>query len=122
MCVGVVARSIILYSLRSAAGTAEANASLPLRVFLFPFLPGNRAGCQEDNLFDYNLAALVHIIDRLSDYDNGGGQGNAKSLTCLRQSHSNPNNVEEREIAQQFLECNAKYCIFFEISSYSEYL
>lgn len=88
----------------------------------FPFLPGNRAGCQEDNLFDYNLAALVHIIDRLSDYDNGGGQGNAKSLTCLRQSHSNHNNVEEREIAQQFLECNAKYCIFFEISSYSEYL
>ena len=108
MCVGVIARSIILYSLRSAAGTAEASASLPLRVFLFPFLPGNRAGCQEDNLFDYNLAALVHIIDRLSDYDNGGGQGNAKCLTCLRQSHNNHNNGEEREIARKFLACNAR--------------
>lgn len=30
---------------------------------------------QENNLFEYNLAAFVHIIDRLSDYENGGGQG-----------------------------------------------
>ena len=71
----------------------------------FHFLPGNRAGCQEDNLFEYNLAAFVHIIDRLSDYDNGGGQGKVKRALCLRQSHTN---AEEREIARQFLEFNVR--------------
>eukprot|EP00913_Durusdinium_trenchii_P032957 g30853.t1 len=30
-------------------------------------------GVEENNLFEYNLAAFVHIIDRLSDYENGGG-------------------------------------------------
>ncbi|CAE6909455.1 rliB [Symbiodinium natans] len=31
-------------------------------------------GVEEDNLFDFNLAAFVHIIDRLNDYEAGGGQ------------------------------------------------
>jgi len=32
-------------------------------------------GVEEDNLFEFNLAALVQIIKRLDDYDNNCGQG-----------------------------------------------
>eukprot|EP00931_Biecheleriopsis_adriatica_P054363 TRINITY_DN3197_c0_g2_i2.p1 TRINITY_DN3197_c0_g2~~TRINITY_DN3197_c0_g2_i2.p1 ORF type:complete len:1226 (+),score=169.70 TRINITY_DN3197_c0_g2_i2:86-3679(+) len=31
-------------------------------------------GVEENNLFEFNLAAHVHIIKKLSDYENGGGQ------------------------------------------------
>mmetsp|Transcript_139134 Transcript_139134/g.432904 ORF Transcript_139134/g.432904 Transcript_139134/m.432904 type:complete len:1252 (-) Transcript_139134:508-4263(-) len=31
-------------------------------------------GIEEDNVFDFNLAAFVHIIKRLTDYEAGGGQ------------------------------------------------
>eukprot|EP00931_Biecheleriopsis_adriatica_P101107 TRINITY_DN76319_c0_g1_i1.p1 TRINITY_DN76319_c0_g1~~TRINITY_DN76319_c0_g1_i1.p1 ORF type:complete len:1365 (+),score=211.34 TRINITY_DN76319_c0_g1_i1:65-4096(+) len=38
-------------------------------------------GIEENNLFEFNLAALVNIIDKLDDYDNGGGQGGAQVST-----------------------------------------
>ncbi|CAE7481070.1 rliB, partial [Symbiodinium sp. CCMP2456] len=38
-------------------------------------------GVEEDNLFDYNLAAFVHIIDRLNDYEAGGGQEGVRVQT-----------------------------------------
>lgn len=31
-------------------------------------------GIEEENLFDFNLAAHIHIIDQLADYEAGGGQ------------------------------------------------